>query len=267
MDLEAEIAYQKDAKELERVEPTTTAKLAEYRDAPRFRSDPLHALLKAVHDLKPETIYEFGCGAGEFTARFAALGYRIHAIDVSPELVDAARERCRLDGVLDRVELVTGDALTHRPPQPCDLVVAKLVLHHVDIEQALDAITASLKPDGTLVVWEPIARSGCLRALRDLTPVAKDVSPNERQLEDSDLEGIAARFERCTVRYFYLTARLQRLCPVPALRPMVRKWLLRIDALLLGLVPPLRRFAGAAVLVASRPKPHPVPPDDNDFAN
>jgi len=54
---------------------------------------------------------EVGCGAGELTARLAARAERVIAIDLSHEMLAAARARC---AGLANVELVGADALEYR---------------------------------------------------------------------------------------------------------------------------------------------------------
>jgi SAM-dependent methyltransferase len=249
MDHDAEINYQKHAPELAHaVQPTSPRKLAEYARPPHPLSDPLHCFLAAIHRLKPRRIYELGSGAGELTTRLAKCGYEMTAVELSPDLMAAARERARLDGVENRIHFVLGDALAHREPgEKFDLVLAKLVLHHLDIEKALDAICAHMAPGGAALIYEPVAFSRGLQWLRDRSGVAKDISPNERQLDARDLERIASRFEKTRVSYFHLLTRLVRLFPAGKAREIARRALGEIDATLL---PALRYFSGAVVIEA-----------------
>jgi 2-polyprenyl-3-methyl-5-hydroxy-6-metoxy-1,4-benzoquinol methylase len=249
MNIEAEKEYQKRALELTyAVEATAKAKFEEYAAPPHPRTDPLHHFLASIHRLKPRRIYEIGAGAGELTTRLAKCGYEISAVELSPDLIAAAQQRAKLDGVENRIKFVEGDALAHREPgEKFDLVIAKLILHHVDLDAALDAICDHVSPEGTVLIYEPVAFSPLLQWIRDHSGVPKDISPNERQLNRRDLELIGARFERIDVSYFLLLARFARLMPAGGIRHFARRLLSCIDAILL---PALKNFSGSVVIEA-----------------
>src|SRR5262245_40356339 len=57
---------------------------------------------------------EIGCGSGEVTALLAARAQSVLALDLSPEMLAAARARCASAA---NVELGLADALSH--PLPC----------------------------------------------------------------------------------------------------------------------------------------------------
>jgi SAM-dependent methyltransferase len=254
-DILSEIEYHKSVPELrEPVQPTTEDKFREYAEAPARAWKPLHRFLGFIHEERPETVLELGCGAGQLTTRLAKAGYRVTALELSPELIAATEERAALDGVASSVEAIECDLQDFDPGGArYDLVAAKLVLHHVDLDEALDLVVSALKPEGAVVIWEPVAFSRCLQRLRDLVPVAKDVSPNERQLDRSDLDKIASRFEEVEECCFYLFARVRRLMPQrPWARPLV-DWIEKMDAALLRRCPALTKFAGTVVIRARRP--------------
>ncbi len=248
MNLDAEIEYQKSVPEVaEQVRPTSPERILEYREARHWKTDPLHCFLAAIHRLKPTAIYEFGCGAGELTTRLAKCGYEVTGIELSPDVLAVARKRATADEVEDRVHFVEGDAIAHREDSKFGLVIAKLVLHHLDLNAALDAICAHMEEDGTAVFYEPVAFSKGLQWLRDHSFVAKDVSPNERQLSAQEIRQICSRFRESKVRYFYLTSRLCRLMPGGRMRHICKAVLEQVDRVLL---PVLSHFAGAVVIEA-----------------
>lgn len=255
MDLQKEIDFHQNVPELEEpVRPTEVAKFEEYAQAPDPGRNPLHRFLRHIHEHRPETILELGCGAGQLTTRLAKIGYQVTALELSPELLEATRMRAAMDGVSGRVETWQGD-LTQFDcgDRRFDMVVAKLVLHHLDLEAALRMITRSLKPGGVLVVWEPVAFSTALQALRDVTPVKKEVSPNERQLTRADLARIRSCFANCQEDLFYLFARLHRVFPDHHLTRILLRGVECFDAFALANCPPLRHFAGTAVLCLRKP--------------
>jgi SAM-dependent methyltransferase len=69
------------------------------------------------------TLLELGCGTGRYTAEFAAMGYRVHGVDLSEDMLNEAR------GIQnDNVELSPGDARNIRLGGKFDVVAA---LFHV----------------------------------------------------------------------------------------------------------------------------------------
>jgi trans-aconitate methyltransferase len=110
----------------------------------RFVSD-LAGELVAWLDPKPgESILDLGCGDGALTERLAAQGVEIEGIDVSEDMLRAARAR----GLNVRL----GDATTCTVTRPVDAVFSNAVLHWVrDPRAAVRRIKAALKPGGRFV--------------------------------------------------------------------------------------------------------------------
>ncbi|MCW8139982.1 MAG: class I SAM-dependent methyltransferase [Planctomycetota bacterium] len=98
------------------------------------------------------TALELGCGTGVFTRQVAASGARIVAVDLSTRLLDVARAH-----VPAGVELVAGDLM--RPEtlegRTFDAFYCVSVLHHLDLDRALPAIAAHLRPGARFAVSEP----------------------------------------------------------------------------------------------------------------
>ncbi|MDR1482247.1 MAG: class I SAM-dependent methyltransferase [Synergistaceae bacterium] len=68
-------------------------------------------------------ILELGCGTGRYTAEFAAMGYRVHGVDLSEDMLREARNIKD-----DSIELSRGDARNIRLGKKFDVVAA---LFHV----------------------------------------------------------------------------------------------------------------------------------------
>lgn len=89
------------------------------------RSRPFYDLLSRVGADRARRVVDLGCGPGHLTRYLAKRWPQavIEAIDSSPEMVAAARER--------GIDAVTGD-LRHWKPQPdTDVVVSNAALHWV----------------------------------------------------------------------------------------------------------------------------------------
>lgn len=125
-----------------------------------LRATVLEEVARAL-DAPPRVILELGSGIGADTAALAERfpSARVHAFDVSAELLDRVASTARNAGVAARVE-------THRLdlnrdwaaaiPGEADLIWASSSLHHLeDPARALRRAFASLRAGGALVLIEP----------------------------------------------------------------------------------------------------------------
>lgn len=101
-------------------------------------------------DVSGRAVLEVGCGAGPLTAWLLDQGAKVTAMDVSPRMLDLARQR-----VGNRARLVAGsleDGLDFQPDRSVDLVVASLVLHYVrDWHTVFSEFRRVLVPGGGVV--------------------------------------------------------------------------------------------------------------------
>jgi SAM-dependent methyltransferase len=97
-------------------------------------------------------VLEIGCGTGYFTRELARTAARIVAIDVSPDLLAAARAAISAENV--SFELVSAHALSFADAS-FDCVLGSSVLHHLDCRLALPELLRVLRPGGFLLFTEP----------------------------------------------------------------------------------------------------------------
>ena len=114
---------------------------------------------------------DLGAGTGQLAAALAPFVARVMAVDRSPEMLAAARERV---AGLDNVELREGE-LEALPLEDgaLDVAVASLVLHYVgEPERALVEAARVLAPGGRLVVVDmrPHGREGYREAMGHVWP-------------------------------------------------------------------------------------------------
>lgn len=117
-------------------------------------------IFKAMGVRPGAVVADIGAGDGFFTTRLAsAVGAegRVYAVDVSASSLKRLRARVETDG-LANVEVVEG--ATDDPKLPAGSLDAALIInayHEMNQHQAmLTKIRAALKPDGRLVIVEPI---------------------------------------------------------------------------------------------------------------
>jgi len=258
----SEMTYQAErAAELADVTATSEHVIDRYRRCTLWRLFPKELMFRRLHDfgMAGREVLEFGCGEGVITTQLARLGARVTAVDISPELIACAARRTELDGVRDRIEFRVGD-ITQSPLETnrFDVLVCHAVIHHVD-PQLIRPLLASLKPGGLAVLAEPIAFSRTLQRLRDLVPLEKDVSPDERQLGKDEVDHIARLLVDAEVTPFNLFGRLSRLFPncnkIDHGHSITKSGLMCLhgfDRLLLTLCPGLARWCGTVVIVGRK---------------
>jgi 2-polyprenyl-3-methyl-5-hydroxy-6-metoxy-1,4-benzoquinol methylase len=101
--------------------------------------------------LKPGMhVLEIGCGTGLFTSIFSRTGADIIAIELVPELLEKARARNVPNATFieGRFEDYPGEAVF-------DAVIGNSILHHLDVEAALERIFHLLKPGARMSFAEP----------------------------------------------------------------------------------------------------------------
>jgi ubiquinone/menaquinone biosynthesis C-methylase UbiE len=111
---------------------------------------------------------EVGCGPGRMTGALAARFERVLALDVSPAMVDRAREAVPAPNVEFRA--VSGVALDGVPDGCADVVVCYLVLQHLPrrrlVARYLEEFARVLAPGGRAFVQLPVLRPGLRPRLR-----------------------------------------------------------------------------------------------------
>ena len=94
---------------------------------------------------------DVACGTGSTAVALAQRGIRMFAVDLSPGMCRAAREKARRAGV--RVRVIPADMREFRLPEPVDLVTCEFdALNHVpeerDLARVARAVSRALRPGG-----------------------------------------------------------------------------------------------------------------------
>lgn len=226
----------------------TPKNVARYIDPPADTVYPLEYVFNLLGDVRGKTVLEYGCGDGVNTVLLANRGAHVISLDLSPELIDVARQRLRVHGITSGVDFIVGSA--HDVPlldESIDLVVGIAILHHLDLALASAEVKRLLKSGGVALFQEPVRNSRVLATVRRFIPYhSPDVSPFERPLTDRELVDFAAGFSSYQSKPFSLpTSLLVNLLPlVRRCAQASRRW----DAALLSKFPSLGHYSPVKVI-------------------
>jgi SAM-dependent methyltransferase len=192
------------------------------------------------------TALEIGCGTGLFTEMFVQSGANLIAVDISPELLKKARARNIPSDKVLFVEKRFEDCDIYGP---FDAVIGSSILHHLDIEIALNKIYDLLKPGGFMCFAEPNMLNPQVfieRKFRFLLPCLWYVSPDETAIVRWKFRDLLIKtgFEKINITPFDW---LHPATPIPLIR------LISIIGRLLENIPVFREFAGSLHIQCRRP--------------
>lgn len=242
---------QEAAKEMAALRRTPDAIVEQYRLLEEWQINRVQCLIRFLTLNKPQLICDLGCGSGEMATRLGRLGYHVEGYDVSPDVIAVAQKRAELDEVTNQVSFFVADGASDSLPKGrYDAVLAMSVLHHLPLEEGLRTLSDLLKPGGRVAFQEPVAYSSILQRLRDKTPVKKEVSPDERQLGQHDIQRIGEVFTIEEIRHYSVLHRFWRVVP-QCFHGIFDHVVLRLDRLLL-MIPGMDRFAGTVVILARK---------------
>jgi SAM-dependent methyltransferase len=112
-------------------------------------------VLRLAGRLEGQRVLDVGCGPGAFARLLANRGAQVVGVDLSPRMVEAARESAAEAGLGDRTRFEVADASAPGalPGGPFDLVFLVLSLQNMeDPEAVLGNAARALRPGGRLVL-------------------------------------------------------------------------------------------------------------------
>lgn len=211
--------------------------------------------------LAGRAVLDYACGVGEWGVLLATQGARVTMLDLSPAAIEVCRRRARANGVEERVRCLarSADDLSCFADGEFDYLVACGALHHtLKYPNSLPELVRVLKPGGRAYLAETFGNNRLLnwsrRLLWRLNRQAEEAG-EEIIISDRELAALRQRFRRVEVlplNFLAMAKRLFRgrfhLWPVRALL----RTLEGLDAGLLAVVPPLRRYCGEVAIVAEK---------------
>jgi SAM-dependent methyltransferase len=180
---------------LERTRREFTRQAAGFAASPATTDQAqVERLVDALGNAGSGRVLDVACGPGIVTAALAARAREVVALDLTPEMLAMAEDRCRKAGRTN-VAFKEGSA-TSLPfaDQSFDAVVTRLSLHHFpEPPKALAEMFRVLKPGGTLAVADIVCAEDQERAaLQNAIETLRDPS-HVRMLPASELVTLMCR--------------------------------------------------------------------------
>jgi ubiquinone/menaquinone biosynthesis C-methylase UbiE len=193
-------------------------------------------------------VLEIGCGTGEFTALVAPHVHRLHASDLSSNLLEKAR--IRLAGQEPIITLAQEDAMNLSfSNNYFDAAFGCSILHHLHPAKALAELFRVLQPGGWIVFSEPNMLNPQIAAQKNI-PLLKRYagdSPDETAFFPWQMRTVlqTAGFTNETIEPFDW---LHPLTP-PILIPIVQQVGNTLEH-----IPVVRFFCGSLIMAAQKPR-------------
>jgi len=214
-----------------------------YLDPPADSPYGLEYAFSLLGNVRGKTVLDLGCGSGENLVPLAKRGACVIGIDISPDLVELARQRLIGYGLAATVRAGSAYA-TELPDESVDVVFSMALLHHLDLPAVRTEIQRILRPGGLFILREPIRFSSTMNLLRRLFPSPEaDISDYEHPMTRAELATVTEGFTVVAQRNF-------RLPFVPLLIKfnMLRRQVWKMDRSLLARLPALEHFATGKVM-------------------
>ena len=149
------------------------------------------ALAAALGDLRGCRVLDVACGTGIVTSALARSAMEVVGIDLTPEMLKKAEERCAGLG-LSNVRFLEGQT-TALPfdNEEFDVVVTRLSIHHfLDPKAALAEMTRVLRPGGRFALIDVVVSEDRAKAeIQNAIEVLRDPS-HVRMLPTTELRGL-----------------------------------------------------------------------------
>jgi ubiquinone/menaquinone biosynthesis C-methylase UbiE len=128
-----------------------------------------HRFLLSRLPLHMISALDIGCGTGEFSRRLGERSDHVLGIDLSPLMIQIARERLVSQS---NIAFQVADVMAcELPDEEFDCIVSIATLHHLAFGPALEKMTHALRPQGMLLVLDLYRSHGLVDWLTSATAI------------------------------------------------------------------------------------------------
>jgi ubiquinone/menaquinone biosynthesis C-methylase UbiE len=221
------------------------------------------AILEALlaEPVEHHAVLDYGCGTGDWGLMLAGEGASVTFLDLSPVAIQVALNRASASGVSGRVRGVSRDAsdLSCFRDEEFDLIYASAAIHHtLKYPHAFEELIRVLRTGGRLVLAETFGNNQLLNIARKMVWRVRgqaDEAGEEIVFNDAHVGMLRARLKHVEVTPINLFAMAKRAFRGKFESATVRATigiLETLDSAILKTIPPLKRYCGEVVIIASK---------------
>jgi len=209
------------------------------------RTNPLLGGVAAfLGDLRGKRVLEYGCGLGAMSTLLARSGAEVFSFDLSRKSVALTWQRAELNLVDVDLAVAAGESLPYAD-ESFDIVFGKAILHHLDVSVGARDLHRVLRPDGKAAFAEPMGMNPILNLARArIWYPHKHPRGADRPLTYDEIDAWGRQFSEFHFREVQLLSMAERALGFGKKLTFLR----HLDALLLDLVPALRRYCRYVVM-------------------
>ena len=145
-------------------------------------------------------ILDYGCGVGSATEKVANFNPdKLVGIDISEVSIKKANENAKKLNLQIEYSVDNCENLRFKE-NTFDLIFGSGILHHLNINKAINEISRVLKNDGEMVFLEPLGTNPFINLYRKLTPNSRSV--DEHPFVEKDFLLINSLFKNVEINYY-----------------------------------------------------------------
>lgn len=217
----------------------------------------MYAYLASLN-LKGKCVLVVGCGFGDDALRLSKLGADVYAFDLSPDSLSIAKSLAEREGLKISFEEMPAETLKYGNSF-FDIVVARDILHHVDIPSTMSEICRVSKP-GALFIANEIYSHSLTDLVRHSVLIEKFIYPrmrrfiygsrkpyitkDERKLTELDIQEICKPLGTLEIKEYFNFL-------VTRIFPDRYETLSKADRILLIIFSPIAHFLAGRILFSS----------------
>jgi ubiquinone/menaquinone biosynthesis C-methylase UbiE len=222
--------------------------------------------INLLGDVKGKRLLDCGCGSGNTAIMFAKRGAEVAGFDTDEGELAIAKELAKANGVDIDFRATSFESTGHEDAS-FDIAFGAFIIHHVDIEKAMQEANRILKPGGRAVFIENSARNSLLMFARrnivgsyGVPKYGDDEEEHPLTLEDLDTARRHFPGEMKVHHTDFLFFRLVDLYVFQKRSKLMTRLLSGLDKLSMTLWPGVKRYSYFQVLQFDKPL---VPPAES----